>query len=159
MKKSWWRWLLIILWIGVIYCFSAQSGEISGNMSGGLTKWLLSHLVPQWEDLSMAARVELLATWRVVIRKGAHMTEFAVLAMLFFGAWRNGGERTIGRSALLTAPSCFIVAAADEFHQAFVPARGPSLRDVFIDFAGALLGILLISCIRLIISRCRRLKE
>ena len=32
-------------------------------------------------------------------------------------------------------------AASDEFHQSFIPGRGPSIRDVCIDSAGVLTGI------------------
>lgn len=159
MKTSWWRWLLVLLWMGVIYMFSAQTGEVSGNLSGGLTHWLVSHLAPQWDTLSDAARAELLTTCRFLIRKGAHMTEFAVLAMLFFGAWRNGGQRTLLRAALLTAPCCLLTAMADEFHQRFVPSRGPSIGDVFIDFGGALLGILLMLLVFSLAKRRDKSKE
>ncbi len=159
MKRSWWRWLLVALWMGVIYMFSAQTGEVSGHLSGGLTQWLVSHLTPQWDALSVAAREELLGTVRFLIRKGAHMTEFAVLAMLFFCAWRNGGRRTLARAALLTAPCCLLTAMGDEFHQRFVPSRGPSLGDVFIDFGGALLGILLMLLVFSLAKRCGKSKE
>lgn len=157
MKKMW-RWLLVVLWMGVIYWFSAHTGEQSGRLSGGLTEWLLSHLIPQWDSLSVTVQEKWLVTGRFLIRKGAHMTEFAVLAVLFFNAWHSG-TRGCGRAALLTAPCCLLVALADEFHQAFVPSRGPSLRDVFIDFAGALLGILLVFLITYIVRRYRKPKE
>ncbi len=159
MRKSWWRWLLVLLWMCVIYWFSAHTGEQSGKLSGGLTEWLLSRLVPRWESFSITVREQWLVTGRFLIRKGAHMTEFAVLAVLFFNAWCGGGVRTCGRAALLTAPCCLLVALADEFHQAFVPARGPSIRDVFIDFAGALLGILFVLLVMYLVRGCRKSKE
>ena len=158
MLKKLWRWLPVALWLCVIWWFSSHTGERSGNLSGGLTAWLLSHVVPHWESLSPMAQSEWLSVGRMVIRKGAHMTEFAVLAMLLFNAWYNG-KRPLRRVALLTAPCCLLVAMADEFHQAFVPARGPSIGDVFIDFAGALLGILLILLVAVLVRRCRRSKE
>ena len=39
--------------------------------------------------------------------------------------------------------ACALVAATDEFHQTFVKSRTPSVRDVLLDVAGALLGLLI----------------
>jgi VanZ family protein len=38
---------------------------------------------------------------------------------------------------------CALFAASDEFHQTFVKSRTPSVRDVFLDVGGALLGLLI----------------
>ena len=38
---------------------------------------------------------------------------------------------------------CALFAASDEFHQTFVKSRTPSIRDVFLDVGGALLGLLI----------------
>ena len=38
---------------------------------------------------------------------------------------------------------CGLFAASDEFHQMFVKSRTPSIRDVFLDVGGALLGLLI----------------
>jgi VanZ family protein len=37
---------------------------------------------------------------------------------------------------------CALFAASDEFHQTFVKSRTPSVRDVLLDIAGAILGLL-----------------
>ena len=47
-------------------------------------------------------------------------------------------------------------AASDEFHQSFVPGRGPSIIDVGIDSLGVLTGILIVL---IIISIYRALKS
>ncbi len=39
--------------------------------------------------------------------------------------------------------ACALFAASDEFHQTFVKSRTPSVRDVFLDIGGALLGLLI----------------
>ena len=38
---------------------------------------------------------------------------------------------------------CAVFAASDEFHQSFVKSRTPSVRDVLLDIAGALFGLLI----------------
>ena len=156
MKKNWWRWALVAAWIVVISLFSAQTGAESGRLSGGITQWFVERITPNWDVLSVAAREELLSTWRFIVRKGAHMTEFAVLGGLFFHAWSSVRARSLRRRATLSAAGCFLVAVLDETHQAFVPERGPSLRDVFIDFTGALLGILFLWLVLWIFQKIRK---
>jgi VanZ family protein len=72
----------------------------------------------------------------IVLRKLAHMAEYAVLALLWFWAIvvRTGRLVRAAWTALLVCLAC---AVADETHQAIVPARTNSLQDVAIDVAGA----------------------
>lgn len=110
------RRILLVAWMALIFFLSQDSD--SGTHSG----WIL--------DLLRA-----LFPWAVpetahfVLRKLAHFSEYAVL--FFLWRWNN-----------VSAPLSFIFTAfyagTDEFHQAFVPGRGPSLLDVAIDSSGAL---------------------
>ena len=53
---------------------------------------------------------------------------------------------------------CVLYAISDEVHQLFVPGRGAQVKDVFIDSAGAIVGVglyLIIS--RIMKSRSTRL--
>ncbi len=159
MKKNWWRWLLVLLWFVVISLFSSQTREESGNLSGSITQWLVEHFTPHWETLGQAAQEELVAMWRVIIRKGAHMAEFGVLGMLLFVAWSGACECVLLHRVLLAAGCSFLAAVLDEAHQAFVPERGPSLRDVFIDFTGALLGILFLWLVVWLLQKHAKQKE
>src|SRR5207248_4179254 len=54
-----------------------------------------------------------------------------------------GVERPQALSAGLVLLLCAAYAATDEFHQAFVPSRTASLRDVMTDICGATLAVLL----------------
>ena len=74
-----------------------------------------------------------LGTWDLILRKLAHTTEFAVLAILF--------RRPLQR--FWPAFACTIAyAASDEFHQHFVHGRTGSPIDVAIDSVGVLAGLL-----------------
>ena len=70
----------------------------------------------------------------LIVRKGAHMAEYAVLFALYRRALRLSGARRPGVLALVL---CAAYAATDEMHQGFVAGRGPSAVDVAIDTAGA----------------------
>jgi len=81
----------------------------------------------------------------VVIRKCAHVTEYAVLSLLLWRALRSvsflRAKTLIVFSAVVLG--CALFAATDEFHQTFVKSRTPSVRDVLLDIAGAVLGLLI----------------
>lgn len=125
-------WLPAIVWMGVIFLMSAMPGDASGETSGTLVSivmGVLSFLLG--EEAAAAVSVDAI---HLLIRKGAHMAEYAVLFFLYHRALRMEGARRPGRYALLL---CAAYAATDEFHQAFVADRGPSVVDVCIDTLGA----------------------
>ena len=72
-----------------------------------------------------------------IIKKSAHMLGYALLALSYLRAF-DGDIRKWKLIWLLAV----LYAASDEFHQSFVPGRGPSVIDVGIDAIGAALGLL-----------------
>ena len=76
-----------------------------------------------------------LGTWDTVLRKCAHATEYAVLALLLF--------RALGRELPAFAVG-LAYAITDEVHQEFVRGRHASPFDVSMDAAGLALGRLLL---------------
>lgn len=84
-----------------------------------------------------------LGIWDFILRKCAHMFEYAILFILNQRALKKTfSEWSVGK--IILAAFCFSVlyAVSDEFHQSFVPSRGPSVRDVLIDTTGILGGFL-----------------
>ncbi|TML59321.1 MAG: VanZ family protein [Actinobacteria bacterium] len=75
-----------------------------------------------------------LGTWDTILRKGAHLTEYAVLGALLY--------RALGREPLALAVG-IAYAATDELHQHFVHGRHASPVDVAIDAVGVAAGMLL----------------
>ena len=123
--------VLVLVLLAFIWGNSVRTGSESGAMSGSILAWIngLLHL-----DETCAERLHL------VIRKMAHFTEFACLGALL--AWLFGmmGEK---KGHLICMPLFFgmMAACVDETIQVFIPDRGPSLIDVWIDTAGAAAGI------------------
>ncbi len=85
-----------------------------------------------------------------LIRKNAHFMAYFILGVLTLLALVQSEARKPANLALLI---CMIYAMTDEFHQLFVLGRSGQFRDVLIDAAGAVLGILLTS---LVINRISR---
>jgi VanZ family protein len=75
-----------------------------------------------------------LGSWDLVLRKTAHVTEYAILGALL--------------ARVLTVPAALatgiVYAASDEVHQHFVPGRVGAPLDVVIDGLGVGLGILVL---------------
>jgi VanZ family protein len=75
-----------------------------------------------------------LGTWDVVLRKAAHITEYAILGALLM--------RALDRPAV-AATLAIAYAATDELHQHFVPGRAGTMVDVAVDAVGVVLGVVL----------------
>lgn len=112
---------------------SFSSASFSADNTGGLLGPLLAWLLPGLSPSGIEAIHGLL-------RKAAHVTEYAVLAALWWRALTRGGMRPHA-AAWLTLLIGVTVAAVDETHQSFVPSRTASVRDVLIDTAGVLLAV------------------
>lgn len=83
-----------------------------------------------------------------LIRKCAHLTEYAILALLFWRALRkpirNDSRPWRWREAGFPILFVALYAASDEIHQVFVPNREGKFADVMIDTTGAVIGMFLL---------------
>ena len=126
--------VLLTLNLALIWGNSLVTGEASGAMSGGVMEFVLKLLgLPE-------AAAEFV---HHLIRKAAHFTEFACLAMVL--TWLLGmlGEKGFHLVLLPVAGGMF-AALVDESIQMLTPDRGPSLTDVWIDTSGAAAGMMLL---------------
>lgn len=135
-------WTITALWLLLIWRMSAQTGEQSSGVSGRLAAWLL----PGADARAHAALEPLL-------RKGAHMAEYAVLACLFSLSLQASRVPHPVHAALVCA---VLAAALDECHQLFVPGRAGRVRDVAVDVIGSAAGLFLFALVRRGLRRLRR---
>ena len=107
--RGWWRsplvtvWLPIVAWAALIFALSSIPSLGTG-----------------------------LGTWDTILRKWAHMAEYAVLAFLL--------RRAVSTPWAFVAAVAY--AASDEVHQSFVRGRHGAPRDVVIDSVGIVIGLL-----------------
>ena len=118
-----------LLMMYIIFSFSAQPGEVSGNLSYKISYEIIetkSELLS--ENLSSEEIAYKAEGIHYYVRKAAHMTEYFLLA------------------TAISFPLyvCVGFAGLDEYHQSFVDARTPAVKDVGIDSIGAFIGILLV---------------
>ena len=136
--------LLVIAVMLMIFCFSAQTGEESGEMSGRLTTWVLNLVIPDFENLTPEKQENILSTVGFLVRKLAHFSEYALLGFsLMLHITRVQKKITVHLPWLWAWGIGTLYAATDEFHQGFVAGRGPSVVDVMIDSSGVIAGLLL----------------
>ena len=135
--KQYLSWLAMILWMVVVFLFSAQTDRQSGNLSGGIVRWFVALIYRGFDNFSMERQTAILESWHLLIRKGAHFSEYAVLAMLIANALRSCGKLRWFLPVVISA----LYAVTDEIHQYFVPGRACRLLDVGIDTCGAIFGV------------------
>ncbi len=145
-------WLAVAAWMVVIFLFSAQNDTQSGDTSGLVVRWFLSLIYPGFEGFSPERQTALLEVWHTVIRKGAHFTEYAVLAMLVANALRICGKLRWFLPVVISAA----YAVTDEIHQYFVPGRACRLLDVGIDTCGAIFGTAVFALIIFLLKKMKK---
>jgi VanZ family protein len=121
-----------LLWIAVISGLSAD--VFSAMQTGRIVMPILQWLFPN-------ASLETLDLLHVGIRKVMHLSEFAILTLLWYRSLSRRGtgwQIRVGATALVLAVSC---ASLDEIHQLFEPSRTGSLIDVGWDGLGAALAL------------------
>ncbi len=103
-------WMPVLIWAGVIFGFSSMSINKEADFS--------------WLDF--------------VVKKSAHVVEYAVLYFLLFRAWSSKWEKTDKKILIWSMVVAVLYALSDEWHQTFVPGREGTFRDVGFDSIGVL---------------------
>ena len=122
-------WAMILMLLTFIWGNSLMPGWISQSISDWLAGLLLGTKPVGGE----------MAAGSGVLRKLAHFTEFTALGMSL--TWLHG---MLEKGKIRPVFWGVLAAVADETIQCFVPERGPGIRDVCIDSAGVLTGIILL---------------
>lgn len=135
MKSKKLKWLLVIAWMAVIFIFSSQPGDVSDENSKFVM--YIFNLI----GLDLNSFFGDLANF--IVRKGAHFTEYFILYMFLYNALKE--SFSFKKALIFSIIGVFLYASSDEYHQSFVPGRGPSFRDVLVDTSGGILAMILAS--------------
>ena len=147
--------LLLALYV-LIFGFSAQDGAQSGSLSQLISEkcveFMNSISGKHWSRVFMDNLTEY---FEHPIRKLAHFSEYACMGFLVYlilSQWMDKCRKLY----LLSVLWVFLSAAADEFHQYFVPGRYASFADVCLDTCGGVFGMLLCLAVANKIHKIRR---
>ena len=133
--------VLLVIWMGFIFSMSCENAEESSNTSGQTIKVVLS-TVPEFEKQPEEVKKNIIEELQFITRKSAHFIGYMILGILASGLILQ--YENINKKYPLAFLICVIYAISDEIHQLFVPGRSGQVRDVLIDSAGSLLGIIIV---------------
>lgn len=147
-KQSWgrrlWRYGPPVAW--ACFVLFASSGNFSASNTSRIIRPFLLWLFPNISN-------ESLVYVHFLIRKAAHLSEYAILALLAARAFRTSQKDKLRRRWWLAA---FVLVACvslvDEYHQSFLPTRTGTIYDSFLDMTG---GAVALACMALWLARKR----
>ena len=119
----------MIIWMIFIFIMSNTNGNDSSSQSNFFANIILQFINIDKETLTF------------LIRKLAHMSEYAILALFTYYALIKiaFNKRIIFQITFLIS---FLYACSDEFHQLFISGRSGQFTDVLIDSTGCLIMLL-----------------
>ncbi len=135
--------VLALVWMRVIFGFSSQPAAVSSTTSGNVSSALI-RVVDLFSSSKLTdAQVKARAV-RIdhVVRKTAHATEYAVLAVLWL-IQLSLYDVIYDKRYWITQLICSAYAVTDELHQLWSAGRSPQFRDVCIDSAGACIALII----------------
>ncbi|MEK7188482.1 MAG: VanZ family protein [Patescibacteria group bacterium] len=109
-------WVPPLIWGGVIFLFSSLARVRTSDI--------------YWQDF--------------LLKKSAHIIEYAILTILLYRAFRNSQVKGAKRAMIYSILISIFYSITDEIHQSFVPGRESRIRDVVFDTIGASLAIYVI---------------
>ena len=142
MKRENKKYILLtitILWGAFILYMSSRNAVESMEDSSLIVDFLIN---------IFSLRIETIDILTTIVRKGAHFSEYFILSLLCLSTYKNFNNHKVNFSFVLLV--CNLVALSDEFLQGFIPGRSSEVKDVFIDFAGALTFLIIYRVIKLL---------
>ena len=142
--------------MALIFSLSSQNATVSSGTSGNVIRFIVGVYYPGFDNLPAAEQAEIVASLQFLVRKSAHFSLYMILGVLSFLAVISYEKLLFAMRLATSCAVCLLYAASDEIHQLFVPGRSGEVRDVMIDFSGAVLGIALSMLVFLLICRIKK---
>ena len=145
--------LITVLWMCVIWSFSAKPADLSTEMSHETGAWVAGILHRDFRDWPGEMQSAYVESIDHAVRKTAHAAEYTLLGFLIASTvYRYGWAGRFRWFAAWAAGAGYAV--SDEIHQYFVPGRSCQISDMLLDSCGVLLGVFIAAAI---IHICRRI--
>lgn len=141
-KKRFLYLIPVVIWMIFIFYMSGKTGQESSGQSGKISLFITNLLEKVRQDPAQEMQ-NLQDILELVIRKAAHMTEYAILFLLSYLAMVKismSQSRFYNRSIAVLIS--LLYACSDEMHQLLVPGRSGKMIDVGIDMAGVLIVLI-----------------
>ena len=140
-----WRYGPLFAWTAFV--LFASTANFSASNTSRIIRPLLLWLFPQIAESSIQQV-------HFFVRKTAHFTEYAILALLAARAFRTSWLAALRHSWWLASFALVAsVALVDEYHQSFLPSRTGTIYDSLLDMTG---GATALVCLALWLTARRR---
>jgi VanZ family protein len=135
-----WRYAPLVAWASFV--LFASTGAMSVANTSRVIEPLLRWLFPNITE----ARV---LSVHFAVRKCAHFTEYATLALLAARAFLPSAKNFLRRHWFAASLALVVsVSLIDEFNQSFNPARTGTIRDSALDTFGGLTALAVLAALR-----------
>ena len=168
----------IIIWMAVIFTFSAMSGEESNQKSKEAIKETVNtiknfdskesveseektttepnkEVAEKPKNNEEAPKERLVEKLNTPLRKCMHASEYCILSILILNCMQKYNIKK-SKSIIIAIIISFIYACTDEFHQLFVNGRAGRFTDVLIDTSGGVIMLLIVFIISLAVLRHKK---
>lgn len=151
--------ILAIIWMGVIFMFSAQVSDESKSSSNKVTSAVVNTVISiKKENISEEKRQKIIEDKTFIVRKSAHFTEYFILGLILI-LYLQTKEKLATKYIILAIIFCVLYATSDEIHQIFVDGRSCKIMDILIDTCGSSLAILGFTSIYKLTTNLKKQKE
>ena len=151
--------VLAIIWMGVIFMFSAQVSDESKSSSNKVTSAVVNTVISiKKENISEEKRQKIIEDKTFIVRKSAHFTEYFILGLILI-LYLQTKEKLAPKYIILAIIFCVLYATSDEIHQLFVDGRSCKIMDILIDTCGSSLAILGFTSIYKLTTNLKKQKE
>ena len=161
-KKILFNFILVLVWLIVIYVFSATPSIESNNGSLNIIKDSIKNTTNITNKIGITNTnyddeelTKIAKNYNYIFRKFIHFSEYFILTLLFYLVIKQVMDYNIYLCSILL---CFITATWDEIHQIFTPGRSALFGDILIDTCGGIMTALVLMLIHRI-RRRRRIIE
>ncbi len=149
--------IVVLIWMSIIFGFSNQQGEGSGNTSRKISAVIVKiiDVKNRYSDLEKDNLIEVVEP---ILRKIAHLTTYAIGGIAIANCvWQfcSKEKRAIGISTCIGV----MYAISDEIHQLMIDGRNGNIKDVIIDSIGILIGIMIFLLIKGVCKKIVRKKK
>lgn len=145
-------WILTLICMIIIFCFSAKNADDSTKEShrvGKTVGYIVEYDFQEWTADAQERYAEKIDH---PVRKTAHFMEYMLLGSLATNAWYDEKYRKWIRLAVPFAIGA-VYSMTDELHQLLVSGRAGMITDILLDCSGVLTGVLLSSLVLLAIRK------
>lgn len=138
-------WILTMLWFGIVFFLSSQTGEETRSLSQRLAVFLGNFFNVSEADLPV---------FHSNLRTAAHIIVYFILSMLAYASSRLSFPKT-RFSWVYVVGTCSLFAVLDEVRKAYIPGRHCSYPEAGLNILGVVAGVLSVA----LVFRIRHLRR